>query len=124
MIELSGEKLFHEAYVFAIHKSPADKCFNENGASPMIGRLSYNTANDGQNSTPQSTVLKKLVVFHIIMKLFIYYSSLSDYRYSVRMISPLQPNIMQLTFSLLSMLACCHSVQNLLSSSLLSKDLR
>lgn len=72
MIELSGEKLFHKAYVFANHKSPADKCFNENGPSLIRTRLSYNTANDGQNSTPYSTVLKKLVVSHIIMKLFIY----------------------------------------------------
>jgi len=64
MIELSREKLFHEAYVLTKHKSPADKCFNETGASPIRSRLSYNTANDRQNSTPQSTVLKKLVVSH------------------------------------------------------------
>jgi len=96
MIELSGEKLFHEAYVFANHKSPEDKCFNENGASPIRRRLSYNTANDGQNSTSYSTVLKKLVVSHIIMKMLIYEynSSHSDYRYSVRMNSPLQHNLM------------------------------
>jgi hypothetical protein len=87
MIELSGEKLFHEAYVFANHKSSADKCYNENGVSPIRSRLSYNT--------PYNTVLKKLVVSHIIMKLFIHYSSHSDYRYSVCMISLLQPNITQ-----------------------------
>jgi len=96
MIELSGGKLFHEAYVLTNHKSPADKCFNETEASPIRSRLSYNTAKDRQISTPQNTVLKKLVLYHIIMKFFTYYSSHSDYRYSVRMISPLQRSIMQL----------------------------
>jgi len=97
MIELSGGKLFHEAYVLTNYKSPAGKCFNETGISPIRSRLSYNTAKDRQNSIPQSTVFKKLVFCHIIMKSFTYYSSHSNYGYSVRMISTLQRSRMQST---------------------------
>jgi len=75
MIELSGEKLFHEAYVFANHKSSADKCFNP--LNPELNPICYLLALLAHHFLHVSRIRVKSLTLRLLMS-YIYGAPILD----------------------------------------------